>query len=1300
MSIFDKIPSVGDFLKDKFSSKSIFEKEDKKNPFVAQYVPNKPKQDNAKILKDKATLLKDTVKEIPNQLSKQIGQPSIRAYFGLGNFLANRLSVNKSPLGLPFQIDLKKKQGKEYLAEGPFQAQGQFQKDLLGTEAPLTLGGIGRESRGGLLEGQSKGVFKKIDPAIGFMIGALDLTPGGEVLSKELKAGVNTLKKLSTADEVTSFLSKLKVGIGADTAEEIAKTKSASKIKSLLETDLQKQAAIAQKAKVAAKEAEDVTVAEPRTFKGVEYTNINSKASKADIAVDETGGGWITNLETKPEFRNKGEATKIVTKGVDLLKEKGVTQIRAIPENDASVKILQKLGFVPKDGAYVLDVSKAINQAELPNIVNKVSGEEFKILDAQPEGATIQSTKTGETLKVRAQDLNAKFEPTSQPPQVPPTGTQKTLESQLPGDFKERSLPQGAANAKTLQSEVQGKMTELNYNVLHNKQLLDKAEEDVTQNADKMREWFLTNDSVGDAAYSNAVGIKLIENYDNLAMATMDKALKDELYQKSADIWDALARRATNSGQAVQILSNVSKQNPAVRRHFIKKTLDNLNEMIGPDFEKVKLTDEDNKIIADFFAQADAAKTEQMKAVYTQKAMNHITDKFADKLPKIVKLLIKTKKYRYMSMLLNPKTWIRNILGNKTFAQMERVNNLFASPVDILLSKKTGKRAVSTLDWSVYKKAAKEGAEQARLEIKEGVDISKDKFKNDYPTIKFNSKIMRALDRMTQRSLKVPDRAAFNATFESEVASLMKANNLTEPTQEIVDIATDAAELRTFQDNNYMADLFEKLRKNVNVATNKKLLEMMGVNERARSVYADQMIGLGDLVVPFVRTPFNLLSRGLSYTPLGFARGLAFIKKTYGLAAKLEEIKRLQPNNKTAIQLIERELLKTQRTASTALSRGVLGTGAFVMPGYFLAKKGIITDKYSNEEAAVEGAKRKIGSGPTRINVSALGRLVAPGGGNEEDYGYQPGDIMVSYDWLMPASIPASIGVSLSKLEDGGFLKKLAEVPAAAFGTIEDQPMLTALKKLSGQGYGEGFAQGAVDVFADVPSSFVPTFFNQIRQVVDTKKRQVKDNSMFKEIFINKVANRIPFLSKVLAPQVDAFGNIDRTMYNADKHNALLNAFNAMVNPAFISTISKDDKEAKLMLDLFEKTGKQDQFPDYVMNKKTVDIIIDGKKTKRVITPEERAQMQTYIGVTTRALVYEEMQSRQFQKMDPEDQVAVLKDISNDAYNSALSIFLDKDVSKQSSKRVKSMVGQYRLLKKQNKSYLEYIKKQHSGFKP
>lgn len=102
---------------------------------------------------------KETVKAIPQSFSTQVGQPSLRAAAGVASAVTKK----------------------------PFTPTGQFQQDLYGTDKPITLSSVGRETRMADPQGESKGFWKAADPALGLFMGLADATPAGKPIRSAMK---------------------------------------------------------------------------------------------------------------------------------------------------------------------------------------------------------------------------------------------------------------------------------------------------------------------------------------------------------------------------------------------------------------------------------------------------------------------------------------------------------------------------------------------------------------------------------------------------------------------------------------------------------------------------------------------------------------------------------------------------------------------------------------------------------------------------------------------------------------------------------------------------------------------------------------------------------------------------------------------------------------------------------------------------------------------------------------------------------------------------------------------------------
>lgn len=105
----------------------------------------------------------------------------------------------------------------------PFVPEGEFQKELFGTDKPISVTSFGRESRGADPEGESKGIFKAIDPTLGLFFGLADAIPGGSGAKKGIQETAKNAKNVVKAVEeigpqVVKGVKKL-----AETAQDVIK---------------------------------------------------------------------------------------------------------------------------------------------------------------------------------------------------------------------------------------------------------------------------------------------------------------------------------------------------------------------------------------------------------------------------------------------------------------------------------------------------------------------------------------------------------------------------------------------------------------------------------------------------------------------------------------------------------------------------------------------------------------------------------------------------------------------------------------------------------------------------------------------------------------------------------------------------------------------------------------------------------------------------------------------------------------------------------------------------------------------
>lgn len=452
---------------------------------------------------------------------------------------------------------------------------------------------------------------------------------------------------------------------------------------------------------------------------------------------------------------------------------------------------------------------------------------------------------------------------------------------QVADDIKTRSLPQSVLEAKGTPKEVKEiiKQDMPTYQVLHNQDLIKQATDEIAGNFD-----------------NELIRLSSAKDFDALDYEKSRQIAKNLFsmgkYQQAVDLIDNVSENATKKGQAIQALSLWSNMTPEGAVYKAQKLVREYNRKHPK--KQIQLTDENIETIANLQQEALNTTDEIAKNQALARTAKYTTDL----IPK--EALQKLKAYRNIAMLLNPKTLGRNIVGNVAFNTIDTGSKGLASLIDRGLSKFTGQRTRVAPQLGDYFKGGLQGAKTGYQEALQGIDTRGLGQRFDLSSGRtFQSKPMQALETVLDVGLRVPDRAFYEATFAESVQNMMKAQGLTEPTQEILEQAEREALESVFQDKTMLSDFALGLRGGIN---------RIGTKD----------FGLGDVLIPYAQTPANLTQQAINYSPLGTLKGI------YNLS---------QGN---------------QRQASLDLARSLIGTG-LIGGGYGLAKAGLTTPSQFDE---------------------------------------------------------------------------------------------------------------------------------------------------------------------------------------------------------------------------------------------------------------------------------------------------------------------------------------------------------------
>ncbi len=594
---------------------------------------------------------------------------------------------------------------------------------------------------------------------------------------------------------------------------------------------------------------------------------------------------------------------------------------------------------------------------------------------------------------------------------------------------------------------------------------------------------------------------------------------------------------------------------------------------INENMNRAPLTDAEQDWI--YQMANKALKLDPDSAEY-RRAFALINKFVADRIPKSI--ASKLKAYRRIAMLFNLKTANRNLLGNVTMVLPNAFADTMGSLVDKQLSKKTGIRTQGTMNMKTSALSLIQGVKDANLDRKLGINTGRNIVALEITQgSSFNTKTklgrtMNKIEELTNFIMDIGDRPFDVMYYENALQNLMKLNGVTEPTESMKQMALEEALKKTYK---YEGKFY-------NFANNtRKLLNGIGIKE-GKLVYdknGKTEFGLGDITMPFIMTPANLLAASYHFSPIA-VMSVAKNAKAYTKAVKTGQ-----------------NVEFAQKALSDSIGKMTAGVALYAI-GFMLAKSAI-TSGGEDEDKDVRATMRAMGYQPFSINI---------------------GDYSVTYDWMQPLANPIALFAELErqrkinennpnpdkKLDNA--LKVIAEAFTIGADRLYEQSMLSGLRTIFGGNFGtQSITEGFVSFLSGIPQSFIPTLSKQLADMLDgTTKDTYSNDSLLYNTF-SKFFVRIPGVKSALPSRKTILGE-DMKMYGGEN-----NLFNVMINPA---NISKDTTGiiGQEIMDVFNHTGDKTIFPQVVVNYIDYDVNGDGIVDRITFTPEQKSNLQERMG--------------------------------------------------------------------------------------
>jgi len=656
-----------------------------------------------------------------------------------------------------------------------------------------------------------------------------------------------------------------------------------------------------------------------------------------------------------------------------------------------------------------------------------------------------------------------------------------------------------------------------------------------------------------------------------------------------------VAAELTTAGQLGQVgkILRQSITTPEGKLYGMQKAVDKINEQadgkytveLPQDLVEAYNSAESDEARDDIISQMQKAIAEQVPASWMEK----------------------WNALRYTAMLGNFKTQTRNIAGNLVSMVGRMAKDRVAAAMEYIGYLASGgqmERTKSVLyDPRLYAEARKDFANVQDEALGEGKynDYQKQLGKEieDKRRI-FKSRVLEGWRRLTNWAMEQGDVIFSRANYADAMAGWLAAHNiksLSDATPEQLDraraYAIQQAQEATFRDSNDFSKTISGIGRNKADTKTGKVLQ-----------------AVGEGIMPFRKTPANILVRAEEYSPLGAINTIAdAVKAVKGKGGV------------TASDVID-------QAAKTLTGSGIM------LAGYLLAASGALRGKDRDKE---------------QENFDKLR--------GEQDWSLTVGDTSYTLDWVSPYSIPLFMGAQLESLaaENGLSFGDVLNTFAAIGEPMLEMSMLDGLNDAFEvvQSYTDEtppLALLAMNSLASLLSQAAPTMLGQFerygedyRQSTYTDPNGVLPTSIQRKI--SQTMAKIPGFEALGIPDfdyqqqdyIDAWGRKQETPQGAQK------VWETFFSPYYSSEDRSTpvDDELQRLYD----GGAEKVFPEYASRNPGSDV---GR-----LSPEEYETYATVKGQTSLALVQDFIESEEYRGLDDAERAEIIQNLYKLANNSA-----------------------------------------------
>lgn len=695
------------------------------------------------------------------------------------------------------------------------------------------------------------------------------------------------------------------------------------------------------------------------------------------------------------------------------------------------------------------------------------------------------------------------------------------------------------------------------------------------------------------------------------AISAYNSAIADGDHRTAFELAAAIADAAHDSAQVVQAMNLMNRLTPEGRLLTLRRIVDRMNDRAarqnraprqststsGGDVESARV-DYIDKVTG--FTLSDELATNYLMAETDAErtaAWDAITQSIADQIPSTFRE--KANFWRYTSMLTNPTTHIRNIMGNAIQLGARKIKNAVGTAIERAVIRNQSQRTKSiTADKDLkafarsqydtdqsaamgsgkYSDATTAGIEQeirSKRKMFQGEDIL--------------SRAIQGLGDLNSRALDYEDVIFNRGAYVDSFAQALQAKGVTAAEAEAGTRAADVEAARAYAIQEAQKATYR------NTTALSEALSKWGRYDASGNIIERGKSFLVDALLPFRKTPANILTTGLDYSPVGLLKVIFY------------DAGQVRKGDMSAADMVDH------------ISSGLTGTGILAL-GAYLTAEGLLHVRAGDDDKEEDFEK-------------------AMGG---QDYAIQIGDKSYTLDWALPAAMPLFAGASLEKSweKGGNTFDAFADAIKNISSVVWETSMLSSLNDLvSYWSYADD--PGAYLISKAVSSyagQYIPTVGSKIASVFDdtARKSYVEKGtgqlSSDVNYFLQGAAKKVPGVRNQLQPSIDLWGN---EVSNGTTPERVLQSF---LSPGYFKTQDNSPATQEVRR-LAKATGESGVYPAAAEKSFTND----GKTYN--LTAEEYTRYAKGMGSTRKTLVEEALKLPVYKAMSNAEKADYIQNV-------------------------------------------------------